>query len=124
LGLQTAIGRVDAARLQSFTRRGRWIRGAGSCISCKGLPEHALRLLRRRLGHRLLRAVLPRHAPSAAAPGPWLVVLAEQLDEVGGKQPDHAPVALQPSHPPGAIAGIEDLDQVAFYETEVTLCLE
>jgi hypothetical protein len=53
-----------------------------------------------------------------------LVVLAEQFDEVGGKQPDHAPVALQPSHPPGAIAGVEDLDQVAFYEAEVALCLE
>lgn len=54
---------------------------------------------------------------------PWLKIFAEQLDEIGRKQSNHAPVPLQSTHPPRAIAGIEDLDQVAFYETEVALCL-
>jgi hypothetical protein len=55
---------------------------------------------------------------------PWLVVFTQELDEVGGKQADHAPVALQATHPPGAIAGVDDLDQVAFYEAEIAFCLQ
>jgi hypothetical protein len=67
---------------------------------------------------------LSRHiAAAAASPGPWLVVFAEELDEVGWEQPNHAPIALQPSHPPRAIAGVEHFNQVAFNETQIALCL-
>jgi hypothetical protein len=97
---QTAIGRSYAARLQSFARRCSRIWGGGSCISCEWLPERALGLLRCLL--RLFqRAVLPRyHAASTAVAVPWLVVFAEEFYKVGWEQPDHAPVALQPAHPP------------------------
>lgn len=76
----------------------------------------------------LQRSVLARDAACAARHGawpavPWLVVLAEQLDKVGGEQADHAPVALQPSHPPGTVARVEHFDQVAFYEPEIALGL-
>jgi hypothetical protein len=98
--LQTAIGRSYAARLQSLARRCSRVRGGGSCISCEGLPERALGLLRCLL--RLFqRAILPRyHAAPTAIAGPWLVVFAEEFDKVGWEQPDHAPVTLQPAHPP------------------------
>ena len=112
---------------QPLARGSSWVRGACSRISCEGLPEHALLLLRHWLCLRLrLRAVLARDglgAPVAAA-APWLVVFAEQLDEVAREQSDHTPVALQPSHPPRAIAGVEHLDQVALDESEIALSLE
>ena len=50
-------------------------------------------------------------------------VLAEQLDKVAGEKSNHAPVALQPAHPPRAITGVEHLDQVALYESEIALGL-
>lgn len=110
------------ALLQPFARRRSWVRGACSGICGEGLPEHALRLLRHRLGL-LLGAVLSLYASSAAIAAPWLVVLAQQLDKVGGKEPDHAPVTLQPSHPPRAISCIEHFDQVSFYESQVSFRL-
>jgi hypothetical protein len=52
-----------------------------------------------------------------------LVVFAEKFDKVGWEQPDHAPVALQPAHPPSSVAGVEDFNEVAFYEAKVAFCL-
>lgn len=123
-GLRRLDGRGLSARPQSLSRRCSWVRGACSCISREGLPEHALLLLRHGLCLRL-RAVLPRYRLGAAiaAGVPRLVVFAEQLDKVAWKQPNHAPVALQPAHPPGPVAGIEHLDQIALDEAEIALCL-
>ena len=120
-GLRRLRGLRGGALAQSLAGGGGRVRGACCCISGEGLPEHALLLL----WHRHLRAVLARHRLAAAiAPrGPRLEVLAEQLDKVAGEQPDHAPVALQPAHPPRAIAGVEHLDQVALYESEIALGL-
>lgn len=125
-GLGRLLGQGSGALSQPLARGGGWVRGAGSRIGREGLAEHALLLLRHRLGLGLgLRAVLPRHRLGAAvaARAPRLVVVAEQLDKVAGEQPDHAPVALQPAHPPRAIAGVEHLDQVALYESEIALGL-
>jgi hypothetical protein len=105
LRLQTAIGRRHSSRcLESFSRCCSWVRSGSSCISCEGLPEHALRLLRRWF-YRLYCTVLPRYDASGAAhwagvATPWLIVFAEELDKVRWEQPNHAPVALQSSHPP------------------------
>lgn len=124
-GLRRLRGLRSRALPQPLARGSSWVRGACSRVSCEGLPEHALLLLRHRLGLRL-GAVLARDglgAPVAIA-APWLVVFAEQLDKVAREQPNHAPVALQPSHPPRAIAGVEHLDQVALYESEVALSLQ
>jgi hypothetical protein len=112
-----------ATSAQPLACRRSWVRSACSCVSRERLPEHALGLLRRRL-RLCLRAVLARHILGARhGAAPWLVVFAEQFDKVGGKQPNHAPVPLQPPHPPGPIASVKDLDQVTFYETKVALCL-
>lgn len=120
-GLRRLRGLWGGALAQPLAGGGSRVRGACCCISGEGLPEHAFLLL----WHRDLRAILARNRFVAAiAPrGPRLEVLAEQLDKVAGEQPDHAPVALQPAHPPRAIAGVEHLDQVAFYESEIALGL-
>lgn len=107
---------------------GCWVRGLGRGVCGEGLPKHALALLRRLL-HRL-RAVLARYAPGtilrcqrACIARPRLEVIGEQLDEVGREQADHAPIPLQPAHPPRAIAGIETFDEVAFDKSEVAFSL-
>lgn len=50
-------------------------------------------------------------------------VVGEHLDEVGGKQADHAPISSQPARPPGAVAGVEAFDEVALDEAQVSFRL-
>jgi hypothetical protein len=103
------------------------VRCACSRVSGEGLPE---RLLLCRCLFDRLRAVLPRYASvairrhRACIATPWLEVFGEELDKVRREQADHAPIALQTSHPPGAVASVEAFDQVSFYEAEVALCLK
>jgi hypothetical protein len=75
-----------------------------------------------------LRAVLPGYASAAwrqwaCVATPWLEILGEKLDKIRREEADHAPVALETAHPPGAIAGIEAFNQVSFYEAKVAFCL-
>jgi hypothetical protein len=126
-GLDGAGGRRRSALTQSFSRRCSRIRGACSCISRERFPEHALGFLWRRLGLFQCAVVarwVGRADHGAGVAIPWLVVFTQELDEIRGEQADHAPVALQPAHPPGAIAGVDDLDQVAFYKSEIAFCLQ
>ena len=43
----------------------------------------------------------------------------KDLDKVGGEQSDHAFVAAQTAHPPGAIAGVQALDEIALDEAQI-----
>lgn len=125
LRAQAAVGtRCDATSLLNLARSRSWVGCRSSCVGREGLSER-FRFLRRLLDG--LCAVLSRYAPCArhwaCVATPWLEVLGQQFDEVGGKQPDHAPVALQATHPPRSIAGVEAFDQVSFYEAEVAFGL-
>jgi hypothetical protein len=125
LHAQAAIGaRCEAAGLLDLAGSSSRVGCCRSCVGREGLPER-FRLLRRLLDG--LRAVLPRDGPPAGHRArvavPRLEVLGQQLDEVGGKQPDHAPVALQSPHPPRAVAGVEAFDQVSLYEAQVAFGL-
>lgn len=113
----------DAAGLLNLARRSSGVGRRGSCVGSEGFPER-LRFLGRLLDG--LGAVLPRYAPrhGASVAAPRLEVFREEFDEVGGEEADHAPVALQASHPPRAVAGVEAFDQVSFYEAEVAFGLE
>ena len=121
LRAQAAVGtRRDAACLLDLARGGGGVGGLRGGVGGEGLPE-GLRLLRCLLDGLAEASCGGGHGARVAAPG--LEVFGEQLDEVGGEEPDHAPVALQAAHPPRAIAGVEALDQVSFYEAEVAFCL-
>lgn len=52
-----------------------------------------------------------------------LETLIEDLYKVGRKQADHAFVAAQPAHPPGAITGVQALDEIALDEAKILLPL-
>jgi hypothetical protein len=125
LHAQAAVGaRCEAAGLLDLARCRRRVGCCRGGIGREGLPER-LRLLRHLLGG--LRAVLSGYAPRAGhrtrVAAPWLEVLGQQLDKVGGKQADHATVALESPHPPRAIAGVEAFDQVSLYEAQVAFGL-
>lgn len=123
LHAQAAIGAREAAGLLNLTRRSGRVGCCGGCVGREGLSERLCLLgsLLCGLGAVLAREVGGRRAGVAA---PWLEIFGQQLDEVGGKQANHAAVALQAAHPPRAIAGVEALDQVAFDESEVALGLQ
>lgn len=101
-----------------------WVGRLRGCVGSEGLSER-LRLLGGLFDG--LAAVLSGDGPGAGygarVATPWLEVFGQQLDEVGGKQADHAPVSLQSSHPPRTVAGVEAFDEVSFYEAEIAFGL-
>lgn len=104
---------------------GNRIRLASVVVGLKGLPVRALLLL----WNRLLSGSIcprPRHASCICRAATWgsrPLALIQQFDKVGWKEANRAPIALQAPHPPLAITGIQALDQIAFYETEVAFGL-
>ena len=101
--LETAIVGQPATGLFYLSRSSGRVGCAGGGVGGEGFPERLLLLwcLLDRLGAVLARyggASVVCHGTRVAAP--WLVVFGEQFDKVGGKQSDHAPVALQATHPP------------------------
>ena len=121
LHAQTAIRTgCDPACFFDLTRCRSGVGGLRGGVRGEGLAE-CLCLLRR-VFDGLADGACGGHWARVAAP--WLEVLGEQFDEVGGEEADHAPVALQTAHPPRAIARVEALDQVSFYEAEVAFRLQ
>lgn len=121
---QTAPKRATLFLHFSFCRSR--IRCTGRRISRERFSKHALAFLRRL--HLRLRAVLSRYCPSTGKrtgiAGPRLEAFVQDLDKIGGKEADHAPVALQTPHPPRSVASIETFNEIALDKAQVTFRLE